>query len=131
MGRPAVDSAAPRGSVGDMSALSSAPSRIEGLLRRRPWVTVALLVAFTPIAGLYVYLSFADPNPSLRILLRTLPILPLAVWTLWFDRTRPLQDLPLRLQIAGRLGSLLGIMALAVALLGLALNWLYDPGRVV
>lgn len=113
-----------------MSVLRSAPSRFERALWRRPWLTGALLVAGAPLAGLYVYLSFTHPNPGARILLRTLPVLPFVVWTLWFDATRPFQGArPGRR--AARLLSLLGTMALAVGLLGFALNWLYDPSRVL
>ena len=108
----------------------AAPNRLDRLAWRRPWLTGALLVAATPLAGFYVYLSFTHPNPGARILLRTLPILPLAVWTLWLDPARPFrQAAPLR-RLAGRVLLLVAVMALAVGLLGVALNWLYDPSRV-
>ena len=84
-----------------------------------------------PVAFLYVSLSFTDPHPWTRILLRSLPILPLAVWTLWFDRQRPFQRMAAPVRAAARIATLLGIMALTVVLLGIALNWLYDPARVV
>jgi hypothetical protein len=63
--------------------------------------------------------------------LRSLPVLPIAIWTLWFDSSRPLQRQPPAVRCSARLALLLAVMALAVALLGLGLNWLYDPSRVI
>ncbi|HYM50543.1 MAG TPA: hypothetical protein VET65_08200 [Candidatus Limnocylindrales bacterium] len=107
------------------------PDRFGRLLGRRPWLTGAILVALTPVAGLYVFLSFTHPDPGARILLRALPILPMAVWTLWFDAARPWRSAPLGLRIGARLLALLGIMTIAVGLLGLGLNWIYDPSRIL
>lgn len=114
-----------------MSASSSAPSRFERTLWQRPWVTGGLLVAAAPLAALYVYLSFTHPNPAARIVLRTLPVLPLAVWTLWFDGERPFQEAGPPARTAARFVCLLGIMTVAIGLLGFGLNWLYDPSRVL
>jgi hypothetical protein len=98
---------------------------------RPRWLGVALLVAALPLLAGYVELAFTLPSPAGRIALRSLPVLPLAVWTLWFDRDRPLKAAPPWRKHGGRLLSLLAIMALAVLLLGLFLNWLYDPDRVL
>jgi hypothetical protein len=75
--------------------------------------------------------SFVYPNPVARILLRTAPVLPAAVWTLWFDRSRPFESWPGTLRLGIRVLLLLGIMGFAIALLGLFINWLYDPSRIV
>lgn len=82
------------------------------------------------IAAAYVIDSFIAPNPLLRIVLRCLPVLPLSVWTLWFDRSRPLENRSRLVRSAGRVVLLVVVMSFAVLLLGLGLNWLYDPGRV-
>ena len=92
---------------------------------------VVLAVVGVPISALYVIESFINPNPLMRIVLRTAPVLPAAIWTLWFDRSRPLAAWPPALRLAARLALLLAIMAFAIALLGLFINWLYDPSRVV
>jgi hypothetical protein len=75
--------------------------------------------------------SFVYPNPITRIVLRTAPVLPAAIWTLWFDRSRPFESWPQSIRIGTRVFLLLAIMAFAVALLGLFINWLYDPSRIV
>jgi hypothetical protein len=66
-----------------------------------------------------------------RIVLRSLPVLPVATWTLWFDRSRPLESQAPAIRLAGRVALLLLVMAFAVALLGIGLNWLYDPSRFI
>jgi hypothetical protein len=114
-----------------MSAPASLPSPALRWLGRRTWVTAALVIVGVPLAVVYLDLAFTFPNPAARIGLRVLPVLPLAVWTLWFDRQRPFETAPPALRLGGRLLSLLGIMALALALLGLTLNWVYDPARVL
>lgn len=83
-----------------------------------------------PIGGFYVIESFINPNPVTRIVLRSAPVLPAAIWTLWFDRSRPLDAWPAPWRMAARVALLLAIMAFAVALLGLGINWLYDPTRI-
>jgi hypothetical protein len=97
----------------------------------RQWLLIALLLACVPLAVGYAELAFTLPSPVGRIVLRSLPVLPLAVWTLWLDRDRPLQGASAWRRHGGRTLSLLGIMALAVGLLGFFLNWLYDPDRVL
>ena len=83
-----------------------------------------------PLGGVYVIESFINPNPLTRIALRTAPVLPAAIWTLWFDRSRPVDAWPGPQRTVVRLVLLLAIMAFAVALLGLGINWLYDPNRI-
>jgi len=84
-----------------------------------------------PLAALYVIEAFIVPNPLARIVLRSLPVLPVAIWTLWFDRSRPLESRAPAIRRAGRVALLLLVMAFAVALLGIGLNWLYDPSRFI
>jgi hypothetical protein len=109
---------------------SSTPTskRTEGRRDHRFVLLVALLI---PVAGLYVIEAFTAPSPLLRIVLRSLPVLPVAIWTLWFDRSRPFKRRPPAIQLSARLALLVLVMAFAVALLGFALNWLYDPSRVI
>jgi hypothetical protein len=82
------------------------------------------------VAAWYVYQSFVFPDPGLRILLRTIPVLPLAAWTIFFDRERPLRKVSGLAGVAGRVLLLAAMMAFAAAVLGLGLNWVYDPNRV-
>jgi hypothetical protein len=63
--------------------------------------------------------------------LRSAPVLPVAIWTLWFDRSRPFERRPPAVRLTGRLALLVLVMLFAVAVLGIALNWLYDPRRVI
>jgi hypothetical protein len=78
-----------------------------------------------------VIAAFVAPNPLLRIVLRSFPALPVAIWTLWFDRSRPFKRRRPAIRIAGRVALLVVVMAFAIALLGVGLNWLYDPNRVI
>jgi hypothetical protein len=82
------------------------------------------------VAAVYVIYSFIAPSPLLRIILRSAPVLPVAIWTLWFDRSRPLETQSPLIRSAGRAALLIVVMTFAVLLLGLGLNWLYDPGRL-
>jgi hypothetical protein len=109
---------------------SSTPTskRTERLRDPRLFVPVAILI---PVAGLYVIEAFTAPHPVVRIVLRTLPVLPVAIWTLWFDRSRPFKKRPPVIRLAGRLALLMVAMAVAIAILGIGLNWLYDPSRVI
>jgi drug/metabolite transporter (DMT)-like permease len=109
---------------------SSTPTskRTERLRDPRFVVLAALLI---PVAGIYVIEAFTASSPLLRIVLRCAPALPVAIWTLWFDRSRPFQRRPPAIRLSGRLALLVLVMAFAVALLGLGLNWLYDPNRVI
>ena len=109
---------------------SSTPtSRLTSRLPR-PFL-FAVVVILVTLAGFYVIEAFTFPNPILRIVLRSVPVLPVAVWTLWFDRARPFRRQPPAFRLAGRVALLLVVMAFAVALLGVGLNWLYDPGRFI
>jgi hypothetical protein len=63
--------------------------------------------------------------------LRSLPVFPVAVWTLWFDRSRPFERLAPPIRRICRVGLLLVVMGFAVAVLGIGLNWLYDPRRFI
>ncbi|HVH65180.1 MAG TPA: hypothetical protein VM674_04025 [Candidatus Acidoferrum sp.] len=83
------------------------------------------------LAAVYVVAAFTADSPLLRIALRSLPVAPVAVWTLWFDRSRPLQRQPAAIRLIGRIGLFILVMVFAVGLLGIALNWLYDPRRIV
>lgn len=112
------------------AAGSSTPTskRTERLRDPRFLLLAAVLI---PIAGIYVIEAFTAPSPVVRIVLRTMPVLPVAIWTLWFDRSRPFERRPPRIRLSGRLALLVLVMAFAVALLGFGLNWLYDPSRVI
>ena len=114
-----------------MRAGASPPTRARRLPGRRAWLTAALVIIGLPLAVVYVDLALTFPNPAARMALRTLPVLPLAIWTLWLDGDRPFEASPRWRKHGGRLLSLLAIMALAIVLLGLFLNWLYDPARVL
>ena len=92
---------------------------------------VLLAAILIPVAGVYVIEAFTAPSPLLRIVLRSLPVLPVAIWTLWFDRSRPFKQRPLTVRLSARLVLLVLVLAFAVALLGFGLNWLYDPNRVI
>ena len=91
----------------------------------------AFAIAAIALATLYVIEAFTASNPTVRIVLRSIPVLPVAIWTLWFDRSRPFERRGPAIRLAGRVALLFVVMAFAVALLGLGLNWLYDPNRVI
>jgi len=99
--------------------------------RRRDPRFVFLVAILIPVAGVYVIEAFTAPSPLLRILLRSLPVLPVAIWTLWFDRSRPFRRRPPAIRLGVRLVLLVLVLAFAVAILGIGLNWLYDPSRVI
>ena len=117
-----MKSRSPRGSSTLTSRLTS---RLRGPL------LLAVLVVLIPLAGFYVIEAFIAPDPLVRIGLRSLPLLPVAIWTLWFDRSRPFERQPPAIRFGGRVTLLLVVMAFAVAVLGIGLNWLYDPSRVI
>ena len=117
-----MKSRSPRGSSTLTSRLTS---RLHGPL------LLAVVVVLIILAGFYVIEAFIAPIPLVRIVLRTLPVLPVAIWTLWFDRSRPLESQAPAIRRAGRVALLLLVMAFAVVLLGIGLNWLYDPGRFI
>jgi hypothetical protein len=112
------------------AAGSSTPTSKRTELVRDPRALI-LLAILIPLAAIYVIEAFTAPSPILRIVLRTTPVLPVAVWTLWFDRSRPFEERPPTIRLSGRLVLLVLIMAFAVAVLGIGLNWLYDPNRVI
>jgi hypothetical protein len=115
-------SRSPRGS-------STRTSRLTSRLHRP--LPLAIVIVLIPLAGFYVIEAFIAPNPLLRIVLRSLPVLPIAIWTIWFDNSRPLERQRPALRLAGRILLLVLAMAFAVAILGIGLNWLYDPDRFV
>jgi hypothetical protein len=92
---------------------------------------MGVLAIAIPLAAVYVIEAFTASSPMLRIVLRCLPVLPVAVWTLWFDRSRPFQRRAPAVRSGGRVLLLLLVMAFAIAVLGIGLNWLYDPGQFV
>ena len=95
-------------------------------LRGRVGVGAVLIV----LACVYVVYAFTAPSPLLRILMRSAPFLPLAIWTIWLDAKRPLQHTATPLRFVGRIGLLLFVMSVVVLVLGIGLNWLYDPNRI-
>jgi len=115
-------SRSPRGSSTPTSRLTS---RLHGPL------LVAVVVILIALAGFYVIEAFMSPSPLLRIVLRSLPVLPVAIWTLWFEKSRPFERHGPMIRVAGRILLLVLALAFAVAILGIGLNWLYDPGRVI
>src|SRR6266550_4544971 len=118
----AMRSRSPRGSSTPTSRLTS---RLHGPL------LIAVGVILIAIAGFYVIEAFVAPNPLLRIVLRSLPVLPVAIWTLWYDTSRPFERAQPMIRVAGRILLLVLVMAFAIVLLGVGLNWLYDPIRVI
>src|SRR5947199_1770000 len=109
-------SRSPRGSSTLTSRLTS---RLHGPL------LLAVAVVLIALAGLYVIEAFIAPNPLVRIGLRSLPVLPVAIWTLWFENSRPLRRQGPFIRVTGRILLLVLVMAFAVAILGVGLNWLY------
>jgi hypothetical protein len=83
------------------------------------------------VVAWYVYESFLFPDPTVRILLRTIPVLPFAAWTIFFDPKRPLRNVSGVVGTPLRVLLLAAVMAFAALVLGLGLNWVYDPNRVV
>jgi hypothetical protein len=114
-----------RSAPGSSTRTSKLTDRLHGRL------LIAVVVILVPVAGFYVTEAFIAPSPLVRIVLRSLPVLPVAIWTLWFDRSRPFERQAPATRITGRLVLLIVVMAFAVALLGIGLNWLYDPNRVI
>jgi hypothetical protein len=83
-----------------------------------------------PVATAYVYAAFLLPQPNVGIVLRTLPVVPFAIWVTFYDRNPPWQKAPKVLQLAGRLVLLIGTVAFAALVLGFGLNWVFDANRV-
>ena len=94
-------------------------------LNRLALIPVYLLGA--AVGSFYLYQAFLGLNPTMRVTLRTVPVLPLAIWTLWFDAARPFNTVARPVRIAGRVVLLLAVMTLALLVLGIGLNQLYDP----
>ncbi len=115
-------SRSPRGSSTRTSRLTS---RLHGPL------LLAVVVVLIPLAGFYVIEAFVAPNPLVRLVLRSLPVLPVAIWTLWYEKSRPFEEQQPMIRFAGRMLLLVLVMVFAVAILGIGLNWLYDPTRVL
>jgi hypothetical protein len=94
---------------------------------------VQLLIAavLLPLATAYVIAAFVAPNPLIRIALRTIPVIPVAIWTLWFDPSRPFERQTAAIRIVARVALLVLVMAVAIGVLGVGLNWLDDPARVI
>jgi hypothetical protein len=99
-------------------------------MRLNRLVLIPIYLLGAAVGSLYLYEAFLGLSPSIRVALRTLPILPVAIWTLWFDAARPLKTAPEPVRILGRVFLLLAVMGLALLVLGIGLNQLYDPGRV-
>jgi len=114
-----------RSASGSSTPTSRRTSRIHGPL------LLSVGVVLIALAGFYVIEAFVASNPVVRIVLRSLPVLPVVIWTLWFDRSRPFERQKAAIRIGARVALLVLVMAFAIALLGIALNWLYDPERVI
>jgi len=84
-----------------------------------------------PLAAAYIYLAFFFPQPDVRIALRTLPVLPFAIWAVFIDPRRPLRTAPPIRRLVGQTLLLVATALFAVLVLGLGLNWIFDPARVV
>jgi hypothetical protein len=110
---------------GSSTPTSRLTSRLHGPL------LLAVAVVVIPLAAFYVIEAFTVPSPLVRVVLRSLPVLPVAIWTLWYENSRPLEGQQPAIRLAGRVLLLLLVMAFAVAVLGIGLNWLYDPTRVI
>lgn len=105
--------------------------RLISFPRLRGKLGMGVLTIAIPLAALYVIEAFTASSPLLRILLRSLPVLPVAIWTLWFEKSRPLEGQRPPIRMAGRIVLLALVLAFAVAILGIGLNWLYDPSRFI
>jgi hypothetical protein len=92
---------------------------------------VSVAVILIPVAAFYVIEAFVAPSPLLRVMLRSLPVLPVAIWTLWYEKSRPFEGQWPAVRVASRVLLLVLVMAFAIAVLGIGLNWLYDPNRVI
>ena len=100
-------------------------------MRQNRLVLIPVYLVGAALGSLYLYEAFLSPSPALRVALRTIPILPLAIWTLWFDAARPFRTAAGPMRVLGRVFLLIAVMTFALLLLGLGLNQLYDPARVI
>jgi hypothetical protein len=89
------------------------------------------LLPIAPMAAAYIYLAFFFPQPDVRIALRTVPVVPFAIWAIYLDPRRPLRTAPAALRLVGQAVLLVATLLFAVLVLGLGLNWIFDPRRVV
>jgi hypothetical protein len=94
-------------------------------------VVLAVVLILIAVAGFYVIQAFFAPSPVVRIVLRTIPVLPVAIWALWYEKSRPFERRRPVVRTVGRILLLVLVMAFAVAVLGIGLNWIYDPSRVI
>jgi hypothetical protein len=98
-----------------------------GATLKRRWY----LVALAPLAAAYVYVAFFFPQPDVRIVLRSAPAVPFAIWAVFLDPRRPLRTAPPARRAVGQAVLLVVTVLFAVLVLGLGLNWVFDPARVV
>jgi hypothetical protein len=89
------------------------------------------LLPLVPLAAAYVYAAFLFPQPDVRIVLRSAPVVPFAIWAVFLDPRRPLRTAPAALRLVGQAVLLVATLLFAVLVLGLGLNWVFDPARVV
>jgi hypothetical protein len=89
------------------------------------------LFPIAPMAAAYIYLAFFFPQPDVRIALRTVPVVPFAIWAIYLDPRRPLRTAPAALRLVGQAVLLAATLLFAVLVLGLGLNWIFDPRRVI
>jgi len=89
------------------------------------------LLPLALLAAAYLYLAFFFPQPDVRIALRTVPVLPFAIWAVYVDPRRPLRTAPPARRLVGQAVLLVATVLFAVLVLGLGLNWIFDPARVV
>ncbi len=82
------------------------------------------------MAAAYVYVAFFYPEPDVRIVLRTLPVVPFAIWAVYFDPRRPLRTVPLAARLVGQAVLLVATVLFAALVLGLGLNWIFDPRHI-
>ena len=87
---------------------------------------LAIVVILVPVAAFYVVEAFTAANPLVRIVLRSIPVLPVAIWTLWYEKSRPFEGQGPMLRAAGRILILLFVMSFAILVLGIGLNWVYN-----
>jgi hypothetical protein len=114
-----------RSARGSSTPTSKRTDRLHGPL------LLAVAVILIAVAGLYLIQAFFAPSLLVRIVLRTAPVLPIAIWALWYEKSRPFERQRPVVRIVGRVVLLVVVMAFAVAVLGIGLNWIYDPRRVI
>lgn len=93
---------------------------------RRRWFWLPVI----PVAAAYVWLAFTFSQPEVRMALRTLPVVPFTIWAIFVDDRRPLKAAPVGVRIVGRSLLFLVTVCFALLVLGVGLNWIFDPNRV-